>query len=152
MRSPRNCDGPGYTESRSNPTGSYNVKPDEIEIFPGPEAYAREDAGVIHFADGRIVRIVSLSDNTPRTEFNLEPRLITNLYDRNREKRRYVKYAEIPAVLREAVISAEDRRFFQHSGFDPIGIVRAVWGGTSKKDVAHKALPPLASNWPAACG
>ena len=30
-------------------------------------------------------------------------------------------------MLREAVISAEDRRFFQHSGFDPIGIVRAVW-------------------------
>jgi penicillin-binding protein 1B len=117
----------GYTESRSNPTGSYNLKPDEIEIFPGPEAYAREDAGVIHFADGRIARIVSLSDNTPRTEFNLEPRLITNLYDRNREKRRYVKYSEIPPVLREAVISAEDRRFFQHSGFDPIGIVRAVW-------------------------
>ncbi len=117
----------GYTESRSNPMGSYNLRRDEIEIFPGPDAYAREDAGVIHFADGRIIRIVSLSDNTPRTEFNLEPRLITNLYDRNREKRRYVKYAEIPDILREAVISAEDRRFFQHSGFDPIGIVRAVW-------------------------
>ena len=64
----------GYTESRSNPMGSYNLKQGEIEIFPGPEAYAREDAGVIHFADGRIVRIVSLSDNTPRTEFDLEPR------------------------------------------------------------------------------
>jgi penicillin-binding protein 1B len=117
----------GYTESRSNPAGYYNLRPDGIEIFPGPDSYFRDEPGVIHFAAGRIVRIVALSDNTPRTEYDLEPVLITNLYDRNREKRRYLKYAQIPPILREAVISAEDRRFFQHSGFDPAGIVRAAW-------------------------
>ena len=117
----------GYTESRSNPIGWYTLKPEEIDVFPGPQSYAPDDAGVINFADGRIVRIVALSDNTPRTEYNLEPRLITNLYDRNREKRRYVNYADIPPVLRDAVLSAEDRRFFQHSGFDPVGILRAAW-------------------------
>ena len=117
----------GYTESRSNPVGSYNLRPDGLEIYPGPESYFRDEPGVIHFGDGRIIGIVSLSDNTPRTEYNLEPRLITNLYNRNREKRRYVHYEDIPAVLRDAVISAEDRRFFQHSGFDPIGIMRAAW-------------------------
>ena len=117
----------GYTESRGNPIGSYTLKPDEIDIFPGPESFAPEDAGVIKFQDGRISGVFALSDNTPRTEYNLEPRLITNLYDRNREKRRYVHYADIPPVLRDAVLSAEDRRFFQHSGFDPIGILRAAW-------------------------
>ncbi len=117
----------GYTESRSNPMGSYNLRPQEIEIFPGPDSYFRDEAGVIHFADGRIIRIISLSDNTPRTEYDIEPRLITNLYDRNREKRRYVNYADVPPILRDAVISAEDRRFFQHSGFDPAGILRAAW-------------------------
>ncbi len=117
----------GYTESRSNPIGYYNVRPDSIEIFPGPDSYFRDEPGVIHFNAGHIERIVSLTDNTPRTEYDLEPLLITNLYDRNREKRRYLKYAEIPAVLRNAVLSAEDRRFFQHSGIDPIGITRAAW-------------------------
>lgn len=117
----------GYTESRSNPLGYYNLKPDAIEIFPGRESYFRDDPGVIRFSKDRIVRIVSLSDNTERSEYDLEPRLITNLYDRNREKRRYVHYADIPAVLRNAIISAEDRRFFQHSGFDPVGIVRAAY-------------------------
>ena len=29
--------------------------------------------------------------------------------------------------LRNAILSAEDKRFFQHSGFDPIGIVRSAW-------------------------
>jgi penicillin-binding protein 1B len=117
----------GYTESRNNAQGYYELHPDEIQIYPGPESYFRDEPGVIHFAAGRILRIVSLSDNTSRTEYELEPLLITNLYDRNREKRRYVKYAEIPVVLRNAVISAEDRRFFQHSGIDPIGVFRATY-------------------------
>ena len=104
----------GYTESRNNPQGYYEIHPDEIQIYPGPESYFRDEPGVIHFAAGRILRIVSLSDNTSRTEYDLEPLLITNLYDKNREKRRYVKYADIPPVLRNAVISAEDSRFFQH--------------------------------------
>jgi penicillin-binding protein 1B len=38
-----------------------------------------------------------------------------------------VHYEDIPAVLRNAILSAEDKRFFQHSGFDPIGIVRSAW-------------------------
>ena len=36
-------------------------------------------------------------------------------------------YEDIPAVLRNAVLSAEDKRFFQHSGFDPVGIIRSAW-------------------------
>lgn len=34
---------------------------------------------------------------------------------------------EIPDVLRQATLVAEDRHFFLHAGFDPIGIVRAFW-------------------------
>ena len=52
--------------------------------------------GVIKFAGGRIAQIVSLRDNTERTQYQLEPQLITNLFDRNREKRRIVRFADIP--------------------------------------------------------
>lgn len=117
----------GFNESRSNRTGWFNVKSESVEIFPGPEAVFDQDAGVIDFGGGKITRIVSLRDNTPRNQFVLEPQLITNLYDRNREKRRLVKYDEIPEVLVHAVISVEDKRFFQHVGFDPIGIIRAAY-------------------------
>jgi penicillin-binding protein 1B len=118
----------GYRESRDNPMGWFNVRPDgAVEIFPGHDSYFREEAGVIKFANGRISQIISLQDNTDREQFQLEPQLITNLYDRNREKRRIVRYADIPQVLVEAIISAEDKRFFQHSGFDPIRIVKAVY-------------------------
>ena len=29
--------------------------------------------------------------------------------------------------MKNALLAAEDRRFFSHSGFDPFGIVRAAW-------------------------
>ncbi len=35
--------------------------------------------------------------------------------------------AEIPKNMENATIAAEDKRFWQHSGIDPIGIARAGW-------------------------
>jgi len=118
----------GYSESRANAMGSFQLRPDgAIEIFPGPDSYFDQEAGVIKFAGGRISQIVSLRDNTGRAQYQLEPQLITNLFDRNREKRRLVKFADIPKVLIDAVTSAEDKRFFQHQGFDPLRIVKAAY-------------------------
>jgi penicillin-binding protein 1B len=118
----------GYSESRANAMGSFQIRPDgDIEIFPGRDSYFDEEAGVIKFANGRISQIVSLRDNTARGQYQLEPQLITNLSDRNREKRRLVRFADIPRVLIDAVTSAEDKRFFQHQGFDPLRIVKAAY-------------------------
>ena len=39
---------------------------------------------------------------------------------------RWVPYERIPSVLKDAMISVEDRRFRDHWGVDPIGIVRSV--------------------------
>lgn len=117
----------GYNENRNNPVGSYTVQADSIDIFPGPDSYFAQEAATIKFGGARISRIVSLGDNTTRPLYDLEPQLVTNLYTSNREKQRVVHYDEIPVVLRDAILSAEDKRFFQHSGFDPVGIVRSAW-------------------------
>jgi len=117
----------GYNENRTNSIGSYTVKPDEIDVFPGADSYFEQEPAAVKFGAGKISRIVSLGDNTNRPLYELEPQLITNLFDKNREKQRVVRYEDIPAVLKNAVLSAEDKRFFQHSGFDPIGIVRSAW-------------------------
>ena len=117
----------GYNESSKNRMGYYQLKPEEIDIYPGPDSYFRRDDGVIKFTGDKVSRIISLADNTDRTEYTLEPELISNLFDKNREKRRLVKYEDIPPVLVHAVVSAEDKRFFQHSGFDPIRIIKAAY-------------------------
>jgi penicillin-binding protein 1B len=118
----------GYGEdARTNPLGWYHLREDAIEIFPGDHSSTTSEPGVLHFRDGKISSIIALSDNSERTEYTLEPALLSTLYDKNREKRRLVRFEDIPPVLVQAVISIEDRRFFQHSGFDPIGIVRAIY-------------------------
>ncbi len=43
------------------------------------------------------------------------------------EDRVEVTYDELPPLLVDAVVAAEDRDFFVHSGIDPMGIARAFW-------------------------
>lgn len=117
----------GYSDSRSNRMGWFNVRPSSVEVFPGPDSYFDQEGGVIKFSEGRVAQIISLRDNTKRMQYLLEPELITNLSDRNREKRRLVRFADIPQVVIDAVISAEDKRFFQHAGFDPLRIIKAAY-------------------------
>ncbi len=117
----------GYQEdARNDLNGWYHLRPGAIEIFPGKESYPGSGSAVIKFSNGKISSIISLDDNSPRTEYLLEPRLLSNLYDKNRGKRRIVKFQDIPPVMVQALISAEDKHFFQHSGFDPGRIVKAA--------------------------
>src|SRR5581483_3328158 len=63
----------GYTSSRSNPIGSYQMQANSISIFPGKESYFEQEPGVIKFNGNRISQIYSLQDNTPRSQYQLEP-------------------------------------------------------------------------------
>ncbi|MFL6765188.1 MAG: transglycosylase domain-containing protein [Sphingomicrobium sp.] len=45
---------------------------------------------------------------------------------------RWLAYDQIPAEMRAAMISTEDRRFRSHIGVDPIGLARAVGGAVFK--------------------
>ncbi|MBM3745188.1 MAG: PBP1A family penicillin-binding protein [Acidobacteria bacterium] len=117
----------GYGDSRSNRMGWFHVRPNSVEVFPGPDSFFDQEAGLIRLAGNRVSQIVSLRDNTERVQYLLEPELITNLSDRNREKRRLVRFPDLPKVLVDAVISAEDKRFFQHAGFDPLRVLKAAY-------------------------
>lgn len=117
----------GYTESRSNRMGWYHVRTDAIEFFPGVDSYARTEPAVVFIQDGVITRILSSRDHTDRYQIGLEPELFTNLFDRSRQKRRIIRFGDIPQVLVNAILSAEDKRFFSHAGFDPIRLIRTIW-------------------------
>src|SRR5688572_26767931 len=66
---------------------------------------------------------------------SLQPLQGTKVYDDNDElltelhveRRIFVPLAHIPQTLRDAVLATEDRRFYYHWGFDPIGIARATY-------------------------
>lgn len=40
----------------------------------------------------------------------------------------WLKHDQIPQLMKNAVVAAEDKRFHQHFGFDPLATVRAVYG------------------------
>jgi penicillin-binding protein 1A len=64
-----------------------------------------------------------------------QPSIVTTVYDDNDsliaefylERRIVVPLEQIPQILVEAFVSAEDSRFFQHEGIDFFGILRALW-------------------------
>ena len=66
---------------------------------------------------------------------NYQPRLTTEVYDRNGNKianlfsdehRYYVSYPNIPPMLTEALLAIEDTTFFEHNGVNPDAIMRAI--------------------------
>jgi len=82
--------------------------------------------------------IIYYSKDLPRPEKFTESRISqpTKIYDRKgetllysifgEEKREIISLKEMPDYLKNAVITAEDRKFYQHFGIDPKGIVRAI--------------------------
>ncbi len=43
------------------------------------------------------------------------------------ERRAVVRLTETPLVLRQAILAAEDERFYEHGGVDTFGVLRAAW-------------------------
>jgi penicillin-binding protein 1B len=56
----------------------------------------------------------------------LPAELVTAFSDKDRQKRRIVEFKELPKPLVNALIAAEDNRFYSHWGFDPVRLVGAV--------------------------
>lgn len=119
----------GYSESRHNQVGHFIVKEGAIEAYPGALSYFAQEPAVLYFEKNRVTRIVSLNDSTPQAVYELEPELITNLFDRDRSKRRLYRYDEFPPVLVNAIIAIEDHRFFDHSGIDIVRTTKAAIDG-----------------------
>jgi penicillin-binding protein 1B len=117
----------GYTTEGTNPTGSYIARAGAVEVHPGPRSYFRRIPAVIRFNKDVVLDLVTADGRTRLEKYEIEPELITNIVDGAREKRRIVRYGEIPKVLVDAITSAEDKRFFDHMGFDPLRVAKAAY-------------------------
>ena len=116
----------GYSDREGgSPLGSYRLLKDGIEITPGPESYHSPDPARIVVRGAKVREITSRGNEL--SAYELEPQLITALFDaEQRSKRQLVKYDEIPKIMVDAVVSIEDRRFFQHSGVNFVRLAEAL--------------------------
>ena len=125
----RNLRHAGYTTSGGRgdtATGTYAASASAIEIKPGPESYHAPESATIRIAKGRVDSITGDKGET-LSAYALEPQLITGLFDaKRRSKRRLLAYDEIPKVVVNAIVSIEDRRFFEHNGINYVRLVEGV--------------------------
>jgi penicillin-binding protein 1B len=105
--------------------GEFQVEPESMTLFPRQAPGDPEPLRVV-FAKGLVKEITGLTSKRRQASLTLEPELITYLFDDSREKRRLVRYEELPDTLIKAVLAIEDRRFFSHPGLDPVRILGAA--------------------------
>jgi penicillin-binding protein 1C len=92
-----------------------------VALTPLPEELRAGAPGSsirVEDADGRLLREVRAGDGT---------------------RARYATLAELGETAREAVIAAEDRRFYSHPGVDPVAVVRAVVSAVTQGKVVSGA-------------
>jgi penicillin-binding protein 1B len=118
----------GYQEGEvEGAPGEFQVKGSTIDIRPSRDSYFQGGNALrVSFSGGTISRILQLSDNTPRVAADIEPELITNLFDSSREKRRVVRFDDLPKDMVNSVLAAEDKRFFEHGGLDIVRVFGAA--------------------------
>ncbi|NNF84804.1 MAG: hypothetical protein HKM29_06570, partial [Deltaproteobacteria bacterium] len=82
----------------------------------------RIDIGI---TEGRVATLETSSGSFP-DELVLEPEEITRILGPKMESRRMVPLTAVPKHLQDAVLAAEDSRFYSHFGIDFIGVMRAL--------------------------
>ena len=106
--------------------GTYSERGAAIQIKPGPTSYHPGEKAALLLKNGRVASI-SGSKGESLSSYDLEPRLITGLFDaKERSKRRLLIFNEIPKVLINAIVSVEDRRFFEHNGINYVRLVEGL--------------------------
>ena len=83
--------------------------------------------GIYYYLSKDLPQITSLSEYRPSiitTVYSDDNRKIGEFY---KERRIVIPLSDIPKLLKEAFIAAEDARFFKHQGVDIISIVRAFF-------------------------
>ncbi|MBI5445425.1 MAG: transglycosylase domain-containing protein [Deltaproteobacteria bacterium] len=121
-----------YTAAPGAPEpGSYERRGTSFEIYlralQTPERHRPPQRVKLRFRDGGSV-IGELSDGYGAELASVEteaPR-VGIFYGARRVARNPVRLADVPQVLRDAVLVVEDRRFYEHHGIDPRGVLRAL--------------------------
>ena len=123
----------GYreTDSKLQFNGDYRISKKEnlVEIylhnFQYPLGQFKGYPVRLLLRSGTIATIQNKQSGKEIFSLELEPELVTGLYDRIWEERRLVTLEEVPPLLIRAVLAIEDERFYHHWGIDPISVLRA---------------------------
>ncbi|MBO0859731.1 MAG: transglycosylase domain-containing protein, partial [Chloracidobacterium sp.] len=114
--------------------GYYNpTRSNVLEIYPGSDTRIDGDKAFpnlrLTFArtGESVQKIVDLDNQQQLPQAQIEPELISSVVNnQDREKRKVIEYKDLPKTLVDSITSIEDRQFFEHSGINWRGVVRAL--------------------------
>src|SRR5208337_4255295 len=120
---------PGHVAARGE--YSFDRKRGKLDIFLHSFAYPYGNFG------GEFVAltlkgdtIASMGDpiiHKPIFSIELEPELISGIFEGEWEQRRLVRLSQIPPTMINAILAAEDHRFYEHHGVDLVRTVKAAY-------------------------
>jgi penicillin-binding protein 1B len=118
----------------------YAVQDNSINIEPGDTATIDSVKTfrplTIKFSkDGKSVStITDVATNQNLTQAQLEPKLLSSIVAEGDGRRKAVTYKDLPPNLIKAIITTEDRAFFEHYGVNFRGIARAMWRRVDREE------------------
>ena len=76
---------------------------------------------------GTVVAIEEVATHQPVYAIELEPEMLGAIFQGDWEQRRIVPIGEMPPAFIDAVLAAEDHRFYTHHGIDLVRTFKAAW-------------------------
>ena len=125
----------GYHETKAKPDGKgeyrFQRSSGLLEIYLHDFSYPTETfKGVpirMSLQGNTVGKLQNASSGEELFSLELEPELVTGLYETVWQERRLVKLPEVPLLLVRAILAIEDERFYRHFGVDPVALMRAMW-------------------------
>jgi penicillin-binding protein 1B len=118
----------GYIESDASDawSGSFISQETAVEIHPRRSGTTSPDVVRVQFDKRNHISDLTGDLGVTLQSYTLEPEILTTDAAMKTSKRAQLAYRDIPQTLAHAILSIEDRRFFEHGGVDIWGVARAL--------------------------
>ncbi len=133
----------GYFEVDGKPErpGEYRFASGDLQIYLQEFRYPDLDfPGLpveIAMKGSSVTSIRRLDDGSKLKAVRLEPELVTSIFNDEMEDRIPIPLQKVPQDLIDAIVSMEDRTYFEHEGISLRGIARAAWRDIRNRSLEH---------------
>ena len=130
-------------EGEVSRAGEYRYQPSErrLEVYLRNFAYPSGTlpgfAARMEISGQTVASITRIDTGQSLDSLEFEPETLAGIYDEAAEERRVIKLAEVPKILVQAVLAAEDKRFLEHHGIDLRGVLRALLANLRSRRVVQ---------------
>jgi penicillin-binding protein 1A len=105
---------------------------------------------VLVLAYPRLPSLEALTDYHPKIPLRIYTADGYLIGEFGEERRHFVRIQEVPETMKQAILAAEDERFYQHPGIDTLGVLRAAYSnfvGGGKRQGASTITMQVARNF-----